>query len=220
MVKFIPRIKKPVTTTATSRLPTRAKASIIDQYALGTTVAKLRKQGYSYLAIAKEINNTNEQLKQTGEIITSSSVMQYVHLHGIDDVLDEHKTMEIVNVYNENKRLLNILERQMEMVQIFLDDIQRECYTTGDVSELYTRMRELSVDLEKYIARKQSILTNMQAIQDKVYNTESLSIIIKEMLDILKKKDQKLYEEVISEVKNNQIILATYQKMKSDSELL
>ena len=130
MVKFIPRIKKSVTTTATSRLPTRAKASIIDQYALGTTVAKLRKQGYSYLAIAKEINNTNEQLKQTGEIITSSNVMQYVHLHGIDDVLDEHKTMEIVNVYNENKRLLNILERQMEMVQIFLDDIQRECYTT------------------------------------------------------------------------------------------
>lgn len=203
-----------------TKLPSgKLKPTLIEKYSFGSKVSKMRKRGMSYIAIARELNNTEADKIKDGEMITSNHVMQYVQRNGIDDVLDEHKTMEIVNTYNEHKRLLNILERQMDMVIVFLDDIQRQCYTTGDVSELYTRIRELSVDLEKYVARKQSILTQMQAIQDKIYNTESLSIIIKEMLDIIKRRDPQMYDDVIAEMRNSKIILANYQKIKDDSQI-
>ena len=77
MVKFIPRIKKSVTTTATGRLPTRAKASIIDQY--GNTkelllnlikgYAKGYKQKYHSMSQDEAINNGYDMIENAYNLL-------------------------------------------------------------------------------------------------------------------------------------------------------
>lgn len=128
--------------------------SIIDERGYGDLVRQYRAKGLSYLTIAKELNKLPENV---GQPIPPQVIGAWGRLN-IEEKMSTTRRNEIINTYNENKRLLAAVENQMTLIEVFLDDLSQEVLSTSDVATLYKRMQDLNKDYEKYINRKQSIL--------------------------------------------------------------
>ena len=124
----------------------------------------------------------------------------------IEEQMSVTKRDEIINTYNENKKLLTAVENQMTLLEVFLDDLSQEVLVANDVATLYKRMQELNKDYEKYINRK-------QLLQDKVYNLQTLSEIVQEVLETVRRISPEIYEEVVSDMKGNKVLLSAYEKV-------
>lgn len=183
--------------------------SIIDKYGLGDYIRQLRAKGLSYLSIAKEIN---KQPEMKGKPIAPQIVSSWGKAN-IEEQMSVTKRDEIINTYNENKKLLTAVENQMTLLEVFLDDLSQEVLVANDVATLYKRMQELNKDYEKYINRKQSILQQIQLLQDKVYNLQTLSEIVQEVLETVRRISPEIYEEVVSDMKSNKVLLSAYEKV-------
>lgn len=195
-------------------------ANPVDFFGLADEAVNLRSQGLSYIKITNILNKNNQD-KLKRYTLPVQCVCEWFSKH--QQFTDETRSKEIINTYNEHKKLLGITERQIQMAQLFLDDYEQEisAYSEdGRLDELYSKVRSTSLDLEKFIARKQAILTQMQVIQDKVYNLTLLSDINQSLLASLKRKDPELFDEITKEITNNPVILMSYEKIKDFSENL
>ena len=124
---------------------------------------------------------------------------------------------EVVNTYNQQKNLLDMVETQIEMIQLFIDDLQCQQATgSSDADVIYKRMKDLMLDQEKYIARKQSILKDMQTVAEKIYTFQAMNSIIVEIMDIINKEDPVLANKVREQMKDNKILLANYAKIQQN----
>ena len=74
-------------------------------------------------------------------------------------------------------------------------------------------MQDLNKDYEKYINRKQSILQQIQLLQDKVFNIQTLSDIVQEVLETVRRINPEIYEQVVESMKENKVLLAAYEKV-------
>ena len=101
----------------------------------------------------------------------------------------------------------------MTLIEVFLDDLSQEVLSTSDVATLYKRMQDLNKDYEKYINRKQSILQQIQLLQDKVFNIQTLSDIVQEVLETVRRINPEIYEQVVESMKENKVLLAAYEKV-------
>ena len=127
------------------------------------------------------------------------------------------RSTEVVNTYNQQKNLLDMVETQIEMIQLFIDDLQCQQATgSSDADVVYKRMKDLMLDQEKYIARKQSILKDMQSVAEKIYTFQAMNSIIIEIMDIITKEDPVLADKVREKMKDNKILLANYAKIQQN----
>ena len=128
-----------------------------------------------------------------------------------------NKEYEVVNTYNEQKNLLEMVETQIEMIQVFIDDLQcQQAEGTMSPDILYKRMKDLMGDQEKYFGRKQAILKDMQATMEKIFTFQAMNSIIVEIMRIITEKDPKLAEQITKEMKTNQILLSNYAKIQQN----
>lgn len=185
---------------------------IITTLDLQPDIEQLRMQNQSFLSIA---NSLNEEYKSEldGVVITGTMVQQWCKENLPTDMPNDRKD-EILNVYNEQAKLLDIVEEQIDMTLVFIDDIKRKTAQGQDIESIYNRMRALSTDLEKYIGRKQSILSVIQSIQEKILTFQAISDINQEILNAVKSRDESMYDEIVSELQQNKILLLNYQKVK------
>ena len=183
--------------------------SIIDERGYGDLVRQYRAKGLSYLTIAKELNKLPENV---GQPIPPQVIGAWSRLN-IEEKMSTTRRNEIINTYNENKRLLAAVENQMTLIEVFLDDLSQEVLSTSDVATLYKRMQDLNKDYEKYINRKQSILQQIQLLQDKVFNIQTLSDIVQEVLETVRRINPEIYEQVVESMKENKVLLAAYEKV-------
>lgn len=183
--------------------------SIIDERGYGDLVRQYRAKGLSYLTIAKELNKLPENV---GQPIPPQVIGAWGRLN-IEEKMSTTRRNEIINTYNENKRLLSAVENQMTLIEVFLDDLSQEVLSTSDVATLYKRMQDLNKDYEKYINRKQSILQQIQLLQDKVFNIQTLSDIVQEVLETVRRINPEIYEQVVESMKENKVLLTAYEKV-------
>ena len=183
--------------------------SIIDERGYGDVVRQYRAKGLSYLTIATELNKLPENV---GQPIPPQVIVAWGRLK-IEEKMSTTRRNEIINTYNENKRLLAAVENQMTLIEVFLDDLSQEVLSTSDVATLYKRMQDLNKDYEKYINRKQSILQQIQLLQDKVFNIQTLSDIVQEVLETVRRINPEIYEQVVESMKENKVLLAAYEKV-------
>lgn len=188
--------------------------SMIDKLNLGATVRELRSQGLSYLNVAKRLNGLPEL---QGRPLRAMTVQRWCK-NNIVQELDVEKKDEILNLYNENRRLLESVESHIEMIDVFREDLTTKIEQTDNVQELYDDLMKLYKDTDRFYARKQLILQQMGQLQDKVYNLQTLSDIIQEILAIVERKDETVYKEIIEEMRNNRILLSAYEKVKNFSK--
>lgn len=196
------------TSRSIMQLETQNK-SIIDERGYGDLVRQYRAKGLSYLTIAKELNKLPENV---GQPIPPQVIGAWSRLN-IEEKMSTTRRNEIINTYNENKRLLAAVENQMTLIEVFLDDLSQEVLSTSDVATLYKRMQDLNKDYEKYINRKQSILQQIQLLQDKVFNIQTLSDIVQEVLETVRRINPEIYEQVVESMKENKVLLAAYEKV-------
>lgn len=185
------------------------KKNAIDARGYGELVRQYRAKGFSYLSIAKELNKLPENV---GNPISPAVISSWGKLN-IEEQMTTTRKNEIINTYNENKRLLTAVENQMALLEVFLDDLSTEVLSTSDVATLYKRMQELNKDYERYINRKQSILQQIQLLQDKVFNIQTLSDIVQEVLETVRRINPEIYEQVVESMKENKVLLSAYEKV-------
>lgn len=185
----------------------------IDFFGLSDDVLAARNKGKSYVTIARELNRQHTQTLN-GVVITPKVVSDWCK----KNILQEQpatKEHEIINTYNEQKNLLEMVETQIEMIQVFLDDLQcQQANNTMSSDTLYERMKSLMLDQEKYIARKQAILRDMQAIAEKIFTFQSMHAVITETLNIIERKDPDLRKQIEAEMKENRILVNNYENIR------
>ena len=188
----------------------------IDFFGLGDDVTEARNAGKSYMLIARELNKKHKKELQS-ILITPKMVGDWCRTNLIQEQSPTQET-EIVNTYNEQKGLLELVETQLEMIQLFIDDLQCQDIQ-GSVSSdlLYDRMKNLMLDQEKYIGRKQSILKDMQNIAEKIYTFQAMNAIILEIMRMVEQEDPVLAEKIKNNMKENKILLANYAKIQQNS---
>lgn len=186
------------------------KIAYIDVLGLGQATLNLRDKGFSYLAISKELNETHPD-KTSDKPITPLMVSKYVKEHQVED-LSPTKQQEIINTYGAHNKLVELIDSQIDVMRVFLDDLETQMGVTGDSSADYKRMRELNVDLEKLVARKQSLLITIQSLQDKVYNINLLKDIINEILLTIKDTDEDVYKDVVKKMQSNKVLMYAYEQ--------
>lgn len=185
----------------------------IDFFGLSDDVLAARNQGKSYVTIARELNK--EHIKELNGVVITPKVVSDWCKKNIIQEQSTTKEYEIINTYNEQKNLLEMVETQIEMIQVFLDDLQcQQANNTMPSDTLYERMKSLMLDQEKYIARKQAILRDMQSIAEKIFTFQSMHAVITETLNIIERKDPDLRKQIEAEMKENRILVNNYENIR------
>ena len=188
----------------------------IDFFGLGDDVTEYRNAGKSYMLIARELNKKHKNELQS-ILITPKMVGDWCRTNLIQEQSPTQET-EVINTYNEQKGLLELVETQLEMIQLFIDDLQCQDIQGSVPSDLlYDRMKNLMLDQEKYIGRKQSILKDMQNIAEKIYTFQAMNAIILEIMRMVEQEDPVLAEKIKNNMKENKILLANYAKIQQNS---
>lgn len=188
----------------------------IDFFGLGDDVTEARNAGKSYMLIARELNKKHKKELQS-ILITPKMVGDWCRTNLIQEQSPTQET-EVINTYNEQKGLLELVETQLEMIQLFIDDLQCQDIQGSVPSDLlYDRMKNLMLDQEKYIGRKQSILKDMQNIAEKIYTFQAMNAIIIEIMRMVEEEDPVLAEKIKNNMKENKILLANYAKIQQNS---
>jgi hypothetical protein len=188
----------------------------IDFFGLGDDVTEYRNAGKSYMLIARELNKKHKKELQS-ILITPKMVGDWCRTNLIQEQSPTQET-EVINTYNEQKGLLELVETQLEMIQLFIDDLQCQDIQGSVPSDLlYDRMKNLMLDQEKYIGRKQSILKDMQNIAEKIYTFQAMNAIILEIMRMVEQEDPVLAEKIKNNMKENKILLANYAKIQQNS---
>lgn len=188
----------------------------IDFFGLGDDVTEYRNAGKSYMLIARELNKKHKKELQS-ILITPKMVGDWCRTNLIQEQSPTQET-EVINTYNEQKGLLELVETQLEMIQLFIDDLQCQDIQGSIPSDLlYDRMKNLMLDQEKYIGRKQSILKDMQNIAEKIYTFQAMNAIILEIMRMVEQEDPVLAEKIKNNMKENKILLANYAKIQQNS---
>lgn len=187
----------------------------IDFFGLGDDVTEARNAGKSYMLIARELNKKHKKELQS-ILITPKMVGDWCRTNLIQEQSPTQET-EVINTYNEQKGLLELVETQLEMIQLFIDDLQCQDIQGSVPSDLlYDRMKNLMLDQEKYIGRKQSILKDMQNIAEKIYTFQAMNAIIMEIMRMVEQEDPVLAEKIKNNMKENKILLANYAKIQQN----
>lgn len=188
----------------------------IDFFGLGDDVTEYRNAGKSYMLIARELNKKHKKELQS-ILITPKMVGDWCRINLVQEQSPTQET-EVINTYNEQKGLLELVETQLEMIQLFIDDLQCQDIQGSVPSDLlYDRMKNLMLDQEKYIGRKQSILKDMQNIAEKIYTFQAMNAIILEIMRMVEQEDPVLAEKIKNNMKENKILLANYAKIQQNS---
>lgn len=188
----------------------------IDFFGLGDDVTEYRNAGKSYMLIARELNKKHKKELQS-ILITPKMVGDWCRTNLVQEQSPTQET-EVINTYNEQKGLLELVETQLEMIQLFIDDLQCQDIQGSVPSDLlYDRMKNLMLDQEKYIGRKQSILKDMQNIAEKIYTFQAMNAIILEIMRMVEQEDPVLAEKIKNNMKENKILLANYAKIQQNS---
>lgn len=187
----------------------------IDFFGLGDDVTEYRNAGKSYMLIARELNKKHKKELQS-ILITPKMVGDWCRTNLVQEQSPTQET-EIINTYNEQKGLLELVETQLEMIQLFIDDLQCQDIQGSVPSDLlYDRMKNLMLDQEKYIGRKQSILKDMQNIAEKIYTFQAMNAIIIEIMRMVEEEDPVLATKIKNNMKENKILLANYAKIQQN----
>lgn len=187
----------------------------IDFFGLGDDVTEARNAGKSYMAIARQLNKEHKGELQS-ILITPKMVGDWCRANLVQEMSPSEET-EVINTYNQQKGLLEAVETQLEMIQLFIDDLQCQQSTGSvDADVLYKRMKDLMLDQEKYIARKQSILKDMQQVAEKIYTFQAMNSIIIEILAMVEKEDPVMASKIKNSMKDNKILLTNYAKIQQN----
>lgn len=186
--------------------------SKIDHYQLGDIVRKLRESGCSLNEIQTEINT--KYLTEENSFVSIMSLSRWINKN-IDNSkdLDKRNSSYSIDEYQEYIEMLEYCNTQLEIAEVAMTDLKKSAKASGtfvnakDVTNLIN-------STQKMIAQKQAILAAIIVVKEKIYSFQAMNEIITIVTDKVKARDMTLYSEIISDIKNDPMLIAAYQKIR------
>lgn len=194
-----------------------AKISKIDHYGVGDLVSEMRKKGMSYMKISKELSTTYAD-KMNGDTISMLTVSRWCHDHMDDE--RENSDTTAVNAYRENIKMLHMVDDNIEMLKVFLDAVSNMIANGADdatVLGLFKYTKDLQVELERYLARKQDIVGHIFSLQKEVYNMQTMNEVLRMVLNTVRKADQNVYNRVLITLRQNPKFVEATRKINDNT---
>ena len=175
----------------------------IDYYGVGDLVLEMRAKGFSYMRIARELGSTYSD-KMQGDTVSMITVKRWCATH-IKEEWDVDGTT-VVNAYKENVRMLNMVDNNIEMLNVFLDAVSEmiaEGASNDTILKLFRSTKDLQIELEHYIARNQDIVKGIFNLQKEIFNMQNMSEIIRIIMNTVKKNSPEIYNQIVDELRHN-----------------
>lgn len=160
---------------------------------------KRRSHGYGAMTIANEINN--DELKDTGLTISHMAVNRWWN----DVYLKENRDKEeMVNVYGSTISLLESMDRQLEVLDSFIENVNAEVSSVDDIVAISKTHAELSRTFKDLSQRKLAVLGQIFAVQKSVYGFMNVQRMSEITLDTVAEEcGSKVYDAVLWKLKEN-----------------
>lgn len=202
--------KPPVPTKETHPLQGNT-VSRVDLLGLQSVVRKMKSRSSNYgdLTIAKEINETI--LKDSEIKLSAMAVNRWWTKNR-----DKENDGDMVNIYGNHLEILESLNKQLGILDTYLDEMNSKTETMADVLANTKVTKELMLTYEKLSMRKQAILGTIGEIQEKVYSYVNMTTIIDTVLTKVMAKDHGLYLEITEEIKNDPLLAELFRKIKPE----
>lgn len=212
---------KKVSKLEKSLKPARTKAmwalngiSKIDYYHLGDDIAKMRRSGMSYMKISKALSEDCKD-KLQGDSVSMLTVRRWC----MDNLREEETQGEsTINAYREYVKMLRVVEANIDMINIFLDAVTamiRDGTDDKTVLSLFKSTKDLHVELEHYIARKQDLVSKIFILQKEIFNITTLNDLLRLVLNTVKEEDKEIYERILVKLRQNPKFVEAARKMDS-----
>lgn len=184
--------------------------SKLERYGLVNVIKELReRKEWGANKIAAYINTTPNILPD-GVAVSTSSIAKYIQ--EIEGKSSKNKTYEVLNIYNEERRLLEIINSAIQTTEGFLENINDEASVGGKID--IKEFSSLSHTLNKLIERHSSLTTKIAETQAKIYSYSAVQTIIEAVFDKVKKKDKELFKEIEAEIKLDPMLAEAFKRIR------
>ena len=202
--------KPPVNTSETSKLQ-GIPVSRVDLLGLQSIVRKMkaRSSNYGDMTIAKEINETI--LKDSEIKLSAMAVNRWWAKNK-----DKENDGDMVNIYGNHLEILESLNKQLGILDTYLDEMNSKTETMADVLANAKVTKELMLTHEKLSMRKQAILGTIGDIHEKVCTYVNMTTVVDRILTKVMDKDHGLYLEITEEIKNDPLLAELFRKIKPE----
>lgn len=192
--------------------------SKIEFYHLEDKVITLKRAGCTLQEIQDTINT--KYLTEPDQFISIMSISRFLSKHFEDyKTTDQRYANFSLNEYNELLDMLQYSESQLEVAEKTLSDIRKGAKESG----MYANAKDIVALMnatEKSLARRQSILSDIVGIKDKIYNFIAMQQIVSTVMQKVKDKDILLYAEIKNEFNNDAKVSEYFKKIPEVAEKL
>lgn len=194
-----------------------AGVSKIDHYDIGKEVLDMRRKGMSYMKISKLLPDVCKE-KLQGDTVSMITIRRYCKEH----VAEEREDTEnmAVNAYRENLKMLKMVDNNIEMLNVFLDSVSNMIANGANdatILKLFKHTKDLQIELEHYIARKQDIVSHIFNLQKEVYNMATMNEVLTMVLNTVRQADRDIYNKVLMKLRENEKFVEATKKINQNS---
>lgn len=183
----------------------------VDVLGLQSIVKAGRAEGVGYIRLAKEINE--KQLNGSNVKISHTAIKKWCDKNLTEEDTVQRSTNSAINLYTNNVDMLESLNKQLDILSTYIDEINSTVKTSEDVARVTKDIKELMMTFEKLSARKQLLLNTIGEIQEKVYAWSSASEVATITLQAVKDKDLLLFAEIKEKLQENKMYMELMRKI-------
>lgn len=187
-----------------------AKQSKIDYYGLASDVRQMRRKGLSYMKIANKLNASG---KMEDDSITMLTVRRWC-LENLQE--DANQGSNTINAYREYVKMLKMVDNNIDMISVFLDAVSamiQEGVDDKTTLGLFRNTKDLHQELERYIMRKQDLVSKIFVLQKEIINIQTLNELLRLVLDTVKAENKEIYEQVLVKLRQNPKFVEAARRM-------
>lgn len=201
MAKPVP----PPGVSAPDRLSVKTEkgGSLVEIFNLTALVREKRLKGESYRDITKEINESG--VIPNGYKISHNSIARWCREHGLGGEMVQQSEDEVVNVYAQKCKSLNLVNNAIDIISVELDTLDSQVGKGNvDVKDL----KNVIDMLDKMTLRQQTLASEIGAIQEKIYNYENVSRAMTLIRDTLRVNlDEENFKKAMTALGENPMLL-------------
>lgn len=172
---------------------------------------KKRPKRFGDHAIAEDIN---AMLPEGSEQMAGMDIWRWWKKHKDDD----DPTEDIVNIYSSHLSSLKSIERQLERLEFYLDNLDSQVVEVTDIVKVAKETNGLMATYDKLSMRKSALLGIIGDIQARVYSYMNFTTVTEFLQTKMKAKDELWYHQCITEISKDPVLSEVLRKIKDDAK--
>jgi len=188
--------------------------SSVEVLGLESVIRKMKKRrsGYGDMTIANEINDTI--LKDSEDKISHMVINRWWRKHREDEEPD----IGMVNIYGSHLSSLKSITRQLEMIEMYLDNLNDSVSNVDEVAKVSKVVNEMTGTFDKLTMRKTSLLGQIGDIQARVYTYVNFGTVLGKFEEEMMAKDEIWYYQVMKRITSDPLLAEVLRKITEENK--